>query len=595
VATRPQNWEAIKALFDAALDEGPARRSAFLNERCADASLCAEVERLLAEHDQAGTFLSTPAMGDFPPTAHSQRFSEGELLAGRFRIDRFIAAGGMGEVYEAEDQELRERVAIKIIRPELLAQPNAVARFKREVNLARKVTHPNVCRIFDLFRHRPDDGGQQEIVFISMELLHGKTLGEYLKRGKRDMAEALPMVEQMASALSAAHLVGIVHRDFKPGNVVLVGEPGRWRIVVTDFGLALRSLTTDEDASHSTGQTFLGTPAYMSPEQLEGRPATPASDIYALGLVMYEIVTGARPFQGDTPISAALKRLTEAPAPPGRLQPGLSGVWESVILRCLERDSAQRFKNVAEIHAALRDQKTGSVRGNLAGEQPESDTLSEAKTSEVHRPIHGRKYLSSANQSVWAACIVVAIIAVIFGYRSWRNHARESAEIAKQRVTATQAQRTPEGGSATSRPTVRIAVLPFDNKPSSLEFRKLSDTIADELASQLAQGGEQGLRVLAAGSTFGFTSAKALPAQVAQELNARYLVEGSIDCFNRKATCSRNLLELKVRVVDAEGQIQGEQTYLPQGDLSKTPSEIAQWIARTIQVNLLPETSTTGS
>jgi Tfp pilus assembly protein PilF len=196
---------------------------------------------------------------------------------------------------------------------------------------------------------------------------------------------------------------------------------------------------------------------------------------------------------------------------------------------------------------------------------------------------------------VWAACIVVAIIAVIFGYRSWRNHARESAEIAKQRVTATQAQRTPEGGSATSRPTVRIAVLPFDNKPSSLEFRKLSDTIADELASQLAQGGEQGLRVLAAGSTFGFTSAKALPAQVAQELNARYLVEGSIDCFNRKATCSRNLLELKVRVVDAEGQIQGEQTYLPQGDLSKTPSEIAQWIARTIQVNLLPETSTTGS
>jgi serine/threonine protein kinase/Tfp pilus assembly protein PilF len=596
VATRPQNWEAIKALFDAALEEDSTHRSAFLKERCADGSVCAEVERLLAEHDQAGAFLSTPALDDLPlsATGHSQRLREGELLAGRFRIVRFIAAGGMGEVYEAEDQELHEPVAIKIIRTEILAQPNAVARFKREVNVARKVTHPNVCRIFDLFRHKSDDSrGQRETAFISMELLHGKTLAERLKAGRLDVSETLPLVEQMAAALSAAHAVGVVHRDFKPGNVVLVGTPGQWRSVVTDFGLALRSLTADEGATHSTGQTFLGTPAYMSPEQLEGRPATPASDVYALGLVMYEMVTGARPFLGDTPISAALKRLTETPAPPRRLQPGLSGVWESVILRCLERDPAQRFKSVADIPAALRDQKTGSLRGNLAGEQLVPDALSEARTSEAVRLTNRRKYLPSAKQSVWAACIVFAIVAVVLGYRSWRNRSHESGENARTRqLAATQVQGPPAGSFTTSRRAIRIAVLPFENKPTSPEFRRLSDTIADELASELAQGAEKELRVLAASSTLGFTSAKAMPAQVAQELNARYLVEGNVDCFNRKATCSRSLLELKVRVVDAAGQIQGEQTYLPQGNFSKTPAEIAEWVARTIQVKLLPETAT---
>lgn len=595
MATRPQNWEAIKALFDAALEEDSTQRSAFLKARCADASVCAEVERLLAEHEQAGDFLSTPALDDLPLSAiaQSQKLSEGELLAGRFHIVRFIAGGGMGEVYEAEDQELRERVAIKIIRSEILAQPNAVARFKREVNLSRKVTHPNVCRIFDLFRHKSDGNGQQEIVFISMELLHGKTLGEHLKAGRLNVSEALPLVEQMASALSAAHTAGIVHRDFKPGNVVLVGSPGRWRAVVTDFGLALRSLTADDGASHSTGQTFLGTPAYMSPEQLEGRPATPASDIYALGLVMYELVTGARPFQGDTPISAALKRLTETPVPPRKFQPGLSGSWESVILRCLERNPGERFATAAEVPAALRGQKTGLTLGNLAGERGELDGPSEVRTSDGLRLARRRQYFPYAAQFVWAASIVLTVAALVLGYRSWRNHAHESKENAKPpQLAATQVQRPSAGSFATSQPPIRIAVLPFENKPSSPEFRRLSDTIVDELASELAQGAEKELRVLAASSTLGFTSAKAMPAQVAQELNARYLVEGNVDCFNRKATCSRSLLELRVRVVDAAGQIQGEQTYLPQGNFSKTPAEIAEWVARTIQVKLLPEMAT---
>jgi tetratricopeptide (TPR) repeat protein/tRNA A-37 threonylcarbamoyl transferase component Bud32 len=368
MATSPEKWEAVKAWFDAALELDSSARSAFLRNNCPDEEARAEVERLLSEHDQAGGFLSTPAMG-FSPEADalhpSPKLAEGELLAGRFRILRFIAGGGMGEVYEAEDEELRERVAIKTIRPEILIQPNAVSRFRREVHLARKVTHPNVCRIFDLFRHKPiSSGSDQEIVFVSMELLHGPHLGTWLgDKGAMNPEEALPVIRQMVSALAAAHAVGIVHRDFKPQNVVLVPTPDQQqhRVVVTDFGLAVHAESSAE-ASFSTGPGLLGTLAYMSPEQIEGRQATAASDIYALGLVVYEMVTGDRPFQGDTPMSAAVKRLSEPPIPPQKLKPGISHVWESVILRCLERDPAKRFASVDDVAKALAGENTTQSR-----------------------------------------------------------------------------------------------------------------------------------------------------------------------------------------------------------------------------------------
>jgi eukaryotic-like serine/threonine-protein kinase len=355
----PEVWQKVKPLFEAASNMEPAQRAVFLAQNCDDEIVRIEVQKLLANHDQAGSFLSTPALGvlaDCDSAASSDRFSEGQLLAGRFRIMRFIASGGMGSVYEAEDQELHERVALKTIRPELLAQPNTIARFRREVHLARQVTHPNVCRVFDLFRHRSTNGETEtELVFISMELLHGIDLATWLKkRGRMNENEALPLITQMASALAAAHAVGIVHRDFKPQNVVLVSGSGaeQVRVVVTDFGLALQP-DKSGDASFVTGSGLLGTPAYMSPEQIEGRPATPASDIYSLGLVAYEMVTGSRPFQGDTPMSAAMKRLFEAPIPPRRFETGLSSLWESVILRCLERNPTERFVRVDEVARAL--------------------------------------------------------------------------------------------------------------------------------------------------------------------------------------------------------------------------------------------------
>ncbi len=301
----------------------------------------------------------TAGMAAAPPSALPPAFSAGDLAAGRFRIVRFIAQGGMGEVYAAEDLELREHVALKTVRPAFGHDEYAVERFRREVLLARRVTHPNVCRIFDVFRHRGADNpvtGEPgtELVFLTMELLSGRTLAEHLRRhGPLPLDEALELAEQMAEGLQAAHRAGVTHRDFKSNNVVL--EPQREgppRVVVTDFGLA-GAHGESEQPQDEAGLT-MGTPAYMAPEQVEGREVGPAADVYALGVVLYEMVTGRLPFVALTAHATATLRLREKPASPRDHRPDLDARWESVILRCLERDPARRFPSAAEALEALR-------------------------------------------------------------------------------------------------------------------------------------------------------------------------------------------------------------------------------------------------
>ncbi len=300
----------------------------------------------------------SPAVAD--RAAPIQSFHPDQIVAGRYKIVRFIGQGGMGEVYEADDLELREHVALKTVRPQAAFDRNAIERFKREIQLARKVTHPNVCRIFDLGHHeiKTAAGGpaqQTEITFLTMELLSGETLAERLKRsGRMTSSEALPLVIQMASGLAAAHAAGIVHRDFKSGNVILIPPKdgqSEARAVVTDFGLA-RSTSADASITASAGG-IAGTPAYMAPEQIEGAEITPATDIYSLGIVMYEMVSGTLPFTGDTPLAAAVKRLKEAARPPHSYVPDLDPKWEAVILRCLERNPADRFARATQVVEAL--------------------------------------------------------------------------------------------------------------------------------------------------------------------------------------------------------------------------------------------------
>ena len=291
-------------------------------------------------------------------------FRPGEVVAERFRIVRYLARGGMGELYEAEDLELHERLALKTILPKIAVDERLVNMFKREVHLARQVTHANVCRIFDVYRHKPRAGAAagQEVLLLAMELLHGENLADRLRReGRLSTSEILPLVRQMAAGLGAAHQAGVVHRDFKSHNVMLVkpSAPGQeTRVVITDFGLARRSSQEERTSlSMSDANEISGTPAYMAPEQVEGGPVTPATDIYALGVVMYEMVAGVWPFVGDTPLQTAIKRLQQ-PAPTPRIYlPDLEERWETTILRCLERDPANRFASTSEVVAALEGEK----------------------------------------------------------------------------------------------------------------------------------------------------------------------------------------------------------------------------------------------
>ncbi len=329
-----------------------------------------------------------------PPIPPGPTLEMGERLSNRFTILRFIARGGMGAVYEAEDTVLRTRVAVKTILPEFSADPTAMERFRREVLLARRVTHLNICRMFELYEAVDSRG--ERLNFLTMELLLGETLAQRLTRtGPMASYELFVLLRQMADGLEAMHVQDVIHRDFKPANVFLMqrasdvpGHQGNvsMRAVITDFGIAraLHSNGRQEDSSVTSRVGFIGTPAYMAPEQLTGGALSPATDIYALGVVLYEALTGTVPFSGETALEAAMKRLHQAPPVPSALVKNLDARWDAMILRCLEREPQKRFRSVLDVVRAVGQQtldprKAVAVLGfrNLAG-RPDGAWLSTA-------------------------------------------------------------------------------------------------------------------------------------------------------------------------------------------------------------------------
>ena len=334
----PDRFERLNQILNDALELPPAEREPYILRACGDdESLRHSLQGLLnviAPDEGTRTISPGPSL------------KSGDVLEGGYRIVRMLGRGGMGEVYEAEDPEMDEHVAIKTIRPEIAADEASVARFRKEIQLGRKVSHPNVCNIYSIGKHGA-------LYFFTMELLLGETLSARLKkRGRMNLAEALPLLSQMSDALAAAHDSGIIHRDFKPANVMLLDGDTRRKAVVTDFGLA-RLVERPESESRTGSTHFAGTPAYMAPEQLEDAPLTPATDIYALGLVAYEMVTARRPFEGTSDISAAIQRLTGKPAPPVDWVPDLDPRWNAAILRCLERDPKDRWASACDFVQAL--------------------------------------------------------------------------------------------------------------------------------------------------------------------------------------------------------------------------------------------------
>lgn len=431
---------------------------------------------------QDETFAATTPYGEEGPPSpvEDQTFRAGDDVAGRYRIVRFIARGGMGEVYEAEDRELRTRVALKTIRPEIAADPAMMERFRREIHLAHRITHPNVSRVYDLGFDR--EGGRS-VTFLTMELLDGETLAARVARlGRLSSGDALPIVAQMAAALDAAHEVGIVHRDFKSGNVLLVESDKGLRAVVTDFGLARAAAGQDGFAASMTGTgAVAGTPLYMAPEQVEGSEVTAAADVYALGVVMFEMVTGKWPFVGDSAISTAVKRLKEPPPSPRSRVPELDRRWETAILRCLERHPADRFA------------RAGDVARALAGET-----------------VPSRKRMRRT--AVGAIAAVVAVAAGLGWYFAHRGQA---------------------GRAAKTRPSV--AVLGFKNLAGRPDAAWLSTALSEMLTTELAAG--ETLRTIPGETVAKLKVSLALPdsdsyakdtlAKIRGNIDAGYVVLGS--------------------------------------------------------------------
>jgi len=356
----PSQSSRAKQLFNAALACSPVSRGAFLRHNEQDELVREEVRRLLAEHTEQPTSVSpAPAENNKSLEAETgRRLRSGELLAGRFRIAGFLAAGGMGEVYQAEDLHLDRTVALKFLSMQVAQDRLSLDRLRSEAKAASRLNHPNICTVYDFW----EDEGR---AFIAMELLEGETLSARLRRGPLSAREVIGIALPMANALAIAHRKGIVHRDLKPGNVMLT-ENG---IKLLDFGLAKRkgpTISETETASVLTnvGQ-IAGTLPYMSPEQLKGEEVDARCDIFAFGAVLYEMLSGHRAFERKSSSETISAVIEGEPRPLKEIAKDVPPVLEEVVGRCLRKEAEQRYGSMAEIERALE-----GCRENLVAPAP---------------------------------------------------------------------------------------------------------------------------------------------------------------------------------------------------------------------------------
>src|SRR5713101_2617490 len=329
-------------------------------------------------------------------------FAPGTLLGARYQVLRILGQGGMGAVYQARDQELDRIIALKVIRPELAATLSILARFKQELILSRNITHKNVIRIFDL-------GEADGIKFITMEFVEGEDLRSLLRRkGKFSAKAAVTVIQQICRALDAAHAEGVIHRDLKPQNVM---RDPQGRVVVMDFGLA-RSL--ESDGMTQTG-ALVGTLEYMSPEQALGASLDQRSDLFAVGLIFYELLTGKAPYKADTAIASLMKRTHERAIPASDVDPSVPVSLSAIVSRCLERDPKDRYQRAAEL---LKELEVWGSDPNLAVSShvgiASSAPATPAPGSQASGPRSMQISLNLPSQRAWMWAVVALGVVVLF-------------------------------------------------------------------------------------------------------------------------------------------------------------------------------------
>ncbi|PYK68580.1 MAG: hypothetical protein DME45_06640 [Verrucomicrobia bacterium] len=532
-----QRWQQVNDLFHSAVERAPEEWTAFLDEAChSDESLRREVKSLLASHERTENFIESPAFETAPELLIGDGAGEliGELI-GHYLIERLIGVGGMGEVYLARDVQLGRKAALKLLPEHLPADEAQLSRFKAEARSASALNHPNILTVYEI-------GAEGNRQFIATELIEGATLRASLVEGRMELRAALEIAVQVASALAAAHEAGVVHRDIKPENIML--RPDGY-VKVLDFGIA--KLTQEGSAREHHGlattsglQTrpglVLGTGRYMSPEQARGQRVDARSDIWSLGVVLYEMVAGIPPFLGETPSDCIASILTKEPPPLSGVLPDVPLKLEEILQKALRKDRDERHQTARELLGDLH-----TLKGEL-------ELAGSARAGVIVRQIKRHK------RGVLLMSAVAILAAVAFAYSFFFL-----------------ASPPPNEKS--------IAVLPFENLSEETSSAYFADGIQDEILTRLSKIAD--LKVISRTSTQRYKHTSQSPSQIAHQLGVAHLLEGSVQKTNDQ-------VRVNVQLITAanDTHLWAETYDRKLTDIFVVESDIATTIAKTLQARL---------
>jgi serine/threonine-protein kinase len=453
------------------------------------------------------------------------------VIAGKYRLLGEIGHGGMGVVYKAEDLKLRRLVALKFLPPHLVDEPELEERFLVEARAAAALSHPNICVVHEI-------GESEGRPYIAMEYVDGETLREKIRRSPLPAEEALAIAVQVAEALGETHGKGILHRDIKSANIMVTGK-GQAKVM--DFGLAKLRGASSLTRNHTT----LGTVAYMSPEQARGEDLDGRTDVWSLGVVLYEMLTGELPFRGDHEQTVIHSILSSEPKPPSRVRAGLPPGVDGVIGRALAKDAAERYATMEDLRSDLE--------AVAAGLRP----------AKARRRVWRTLSRPKGVVLLGAAVIAAAAALVGFDFRGIRG-----------RIF---------GARGLPEPAVKLAVLPFANLTGDPEQEYLSDGFTQEMITQLGRLHPQSLSVIARTSVMRYKQAEAPVDQVGRELGVDHVLEGSVQ---REGGRIRIAAEL-VRVGD-QTQLWADTYERELSGILTVQSQVAQNVARALALKLLP-------
>jgi serine/threonine-protein kinase len=548
------NWSRIKEIVDEAIHRKPEERSAFLNEACGgNDSIRREVESLLSSFENAEGFLDTPAIEAV--TEVIQTLNQGQML-GHYEILRKLGEGGMGIVYLGRDTRLDRLVALKLLNKKYQQNEDNIRRFIREAKAASALNHPNILTIYEI-------GGLEGSHYIVSEYIEGMTLREMMKSEKMKLPTILDIAKQMSAALAAAHKARIVHRDLKPENVI-VREDGY--VKVLDFGLAkllpenvsgvLASELTRKQNTTASGM-ILGTVNYMSPEQAKGKKVDERTDIFSLGVVLYEMITGKAPFAGDSIPETFAKLIEHEPEPIKTYISGVPDEIVQIISKTLEKVPENRYQSVREVADDLK-----LININLSGsslessQQPISRNRTAAMQQTTKAETTGPDVRWYKRWSLLTALGVLLLVGVgLGGYLLLQKAVLSSNEIRS------------------------VAVMPFVNEGGDPDIEYLSDGMTDTLISSLSE--LPNIKVKARTSVFRYKGKEIDPKAIGRELGVQAIVNGRVTQRDGRT----NVL-LEVVDTETEDVIFATKYNKPQSELVTLQSDIARDVSGKLKSKL---------